>query len=270
MSSAAIGIFDSGIGGLTVLREIQKKLPKENIVYLGDTARVPYGTKSAETVTLYSMHNVNFLLQKNVKMIVVACNTASAFALPSLQKKYSLPILGVIEPGSEVAIQKTKSGHIGVIGTEGTIRSQAYQNTLSKLRSDLQISATACPLFVPLAEEGWITGEVPEKIAATYFEKLKQAIHTIDTLILGCTHYPLLKSTIQKVVGPEVVLIDSAEATAFYTEKILKEKNLLNTVLENGKVSFYVTDSAEKFKNVGELFLKQHISEVEHVSIGTT
>ncbi len=271
MSTEAIGIFDSGIGGLTVLREIQKKLPRENLIYLGDTARVPYGTKSAETVISYSIHNANFLREKKVKMIVVACNTASAFALTNLQETYPIPILGVIQPGSEAAIRQTRSGRIGVIGTEGTIRSGAYERALTSLHPQVSIVSTACPLFVPLAEEGWVSGDVPEKIASAYLKKLHDASTSpIDTLILGCTHYPLLRETIQKTIGTGVALIDSAEATAFSAEKILAEKKLLNTNSSKGNVSFYVTDSTEKFKSVGELFLRNRIAEVEHVSIGTS
>ena len=270
MSEAPIGIFDSGIGGLTVLREIQKKLPHENLIYLGDTARVPYGTKSADTVIRYSIHNVNFLLQKKVKMIVVACNTASAFALTTLQTSYNFPILGVIEPGAQAALHHSTSGHIGVIGTEGTIASHAYANRLTDLKPQTHVTSLACPLFVPLAEEGWLEGEIPEKIAQTYLKKFSEDHAIIDTLILGCTHYPLLKKTIQKVMGPDVTLIDSAEATASFTEDILNQKKIRSTSQQPGRLSFFVTDSTEKFKHVGALFLKQPIHEVEHVSIGTS
>ncbi len=268
-SEEAIGIFDSGIGGLTVLREIQKKLPHENLIYLGDTARVPYGTKSSDTVTRYSVHNVNFLIEKNIKMIVVACNTASAFALPFLQNTYKFPIIGVIEPGSQAALAASRTKHIGVIGTEGTIRSEAYSKTLQALQPQTRITSTTCPLFVPLAEEGWVEGEIPEGIAAVYLERLKKEA-SLDTLILGCTHYPLLKKTIQKIMGPSVTLIDSAEATALFVEKVLLEKQIQSTSKNPGHVSFFATDSTEKFKSVGELFLQKPMSEVTHVSIGTT
>lgn len=264
----AIGIFDSGIGGLTVLREIQKKLPHENLIYLGDTARVPYGTKSADTVTRYSVHNVNFLIEKKIKMIVVACNTASAFALPFLQETYKFPIIGVIEPGAEAALQTSRSKHIGIIGTEGTIRSDAYSRTLRHLYPQTRISSTTCPLFVPLAEEGWVEGEIPESIASVYLKKLKQET-SLDTLILGCTHYPLLKNTIQKIMGPTVALIDSGEATARFVEKLLREEKISSPSNQPGHITFFATDSTEKFKSVGEFFLQKPMNEVTHVSIGT-
>jgi len=208
---APIGVFDSGIGGLTVVRQLLTHLPAEDVVYFGDTARVPYGIKSAETVTRFSRENTQFLLRRGVKMVVVACNSASAMALETLQREYDLPILGVIDPGAAAAVAATRSGKVGVIGTQATVGSRAYERAIAKRDSRIEVLARACPLFVPLAEEGWIEGEVPEKVARQYLAPLLEA--GIDTLILGCTHYPILQATIQKVAGDGVTLIDTADAT---------------------------------------------------------
>jgi glutamate racemase len=198
-NSAPVGVFDSGIGGLTVVREIIKRLPRENIIYLGDTARVPYGTKSSRTVVTYSRHNARFLVSKGIKMLVVACNTSSAVSLPSLSGELYIPVIGVIEPGAKKAAQVTKSKKAGVIGTPSTIKSSAYKKALEAVSPDIEVYSKACPLFVPLAEEGWTAGEVSELIAKEYLIPLKA--HDIDVLVLGCTHYPLLKNTIKKVMG---------------------------------------------------------------------
>ena len=210
--SRPIGVFDSGLGGLTVAKAIKEKLPNENIVYLGDTARVPYGNKSTLLVTGYATQITNFLLGENAKLIVVACNTVSALALPTLQSEFQVPILGVIIPGSQAAIHATRNKNIGVIGTIATISSNAYTAALNEIESSIQITAQACPLFVPLVEEGWLNGLVPSEITATYLKNINVA--NVDTLILGCTHYPLLKPIIKDHVNDNTVLIDSAETVA--------------------------------------------------------
>jgi len=210
--SRPIGVFDSGLGGLTVAKAIKEKLPNENIVYLGDTARVPYGNKSTLLVTGYATQITNFLLGENAKLIVVACNTASALALPALQSEFLVPILGVIIPGSQAAVHATRNKHVGVIGTTATINSNAYTQALKGIESSIQITAQACPLFVPLVEEGWLNGPVPSEITASYLKSINVA--NVDTLILGCTHYPLLKPMIQDIVNDNTVLIDSAETVA--------------------------------------------------------
>ena len=217
--SRPIGVFDSGLGGLTVANAIKEKLPNESIVYLGDTARVPYGNKSTLLVTGYATQIANFLLGENAKLIVVACNTASALALPVLQSEYQVPILGVIIPGSQAAVHATRNNHVGVIGTIATINSNAYTKVLNEIESSIQITAQACPLFVPLVEEGWLNGPVPSEITASYLKSINVA--NVDTLILGCTHYPLLKPMIQDNVNDNTVLIDSAETVAEEAAKTL-------------------------------------------------
>ena len=243
-------------------------LPQEDLIYLGDTARVPYGTKSAATVTRYSVQNVRFLLEQKVKMVVVACNTASAFSLEELRKQYPVPIVGVIEPGAKGALQATRSGRIGVIGTEGTVKSEAYAQSLVSRDPKVFVASTPCPLFVPLVEEGWLTGEVTERIAQEYLQK--PLAQKIDTLILGCTHYPLLKPTLQKVAGNEVALIDSAEETAKEVALLLAQKGLMRLMRRENKMprrDFYVTDSPERFRRVGEIFLKNPFKNIHHVTI---
>jgi glutamate racemase len=248
----AIGIFDSGIGGLTVLHSLARLLPHERVIYLGDTARGPYGTKSAETVTKYAFENTDFLLDKGIKLLVVACNSASAVALDALQARYALPVVGVVEPGARAAVARTRNGKIGVIGTEATIASGAYSRALRALRPDLEVYTRACPLFVPLAEEGWLDNEVARQTTGLYLASL--ATSGIDTLILGCTHYPLLAGTIAEVLGPEVALVDSAEATAHAVEARLDERGL-RACTGAGGASFFVTDVPERFVRVGQRFL---------------
>ena len=265
MQDRPIGVFDSGIGGLTVFHEIIQILPHEDVIYLGDTARVPYGTKSAATVTRYAHQNVRLLLERNVKMVVVACNTASAFALPELQRKYEIPIVGVIEPGVKGALKMTRSKRVGVIGTEGTIQSNAYPKALQNLEPGLWVTSAACPLFVPLVEEGRWEGEVAEKITREYLHEMMT--QKIDTLILGCTHYPLLKKTLQKVVGEGVSLIDSAKETAREAALLLTEKKLMRQENKNPLREFLATDSPERFQRIGNLFLKGPLKNVHHVEI---
>ncbi len=221
-----IGLFDSGIGGLTVLQQIIEKLPRENTVYLGDTARSPYGTKSVETVLRYSFENADFLLQKGVKLVVVACNTSTAVALAALEENLTVPVVGVIEPGARGALKKTRNKRVGVIGTEGTIQSGAYTQALKRLDPKVEVYSRACPLFVPLVEEGWLDNEVVERTVESYLASLKKS--GIDTLILGCTHYPLLKKAIRKFMGREVRLVDSAEETADEVSALLQKRSLLH------------------------------------------
>ncbi|HUU49465.1 MAG TPA: glutamate racemase [Nitrospinota bacterium] len=264
MVSKPIGIFDSGVGGLTVLREIMRLLPKEDIIYIGDTARVPYGTKSAETVSRYALQNTNLLIKKNIKLLVVACNTASSLSLPFLEERFHIPIVGVIKPGVKRAIEITKNGKIGVIGTEATIKSRAYEKMLKELVSSIQVYSKACPMFVPLVEEGWIDNDVAYIIAKKYLKELGK--RGIDTLILGCTHYPLLKATIGDIMGKRVRLIDSAVETA----KFVKMELLKNGILADKSkavIEFLVTDLPEKFASIGTGFLEYKLENVTHVDL---
>jgi glutamate racemase len=247
-TESAIGVFDSGIGGLTVLQRIMEALPKENTVYLGDTARAPYGTKSVETVLRYSFENSGFLVEKGVKIVVVACNTSTAIALRPLKDSLSVPVVGVIEPGVRKAIETTKNKKVGVIGTEATIQSGAY--------TAVEVYSRAGPLFVPLVEEGWTDNAVVEMTVQVYLSSLKQS--GIDTLILGCTHYPLLKKAIRKFMGSAVRLVDSAEETAEEVESLLK-KGTLAKKSGKGIHSFFVTDAPDRFIKVGRRFLGEKV-----------
>lgn len=264
MNEGAIGIFDSGVGGLTVFKEIKKILPEESIIYLGDTARVPYGIRSRETVTRYSIENTEFLLSRGIKLLVIACNTASSLSLDEIKRMTSVPVVGVIEPGAMAAVRNSKNKKIGVIGTEATVRSMAYPETIKLMDSSVQVFSKACPLFVPLVEEGWITGEVARLIAEAYLGELKDK--GIDTLILGCTHYPLLKAVISDVMGSGITLVDSATETAKIVKETLEALKLKNN---SGKVSytFYVTDSPERFIKVGERFLGEKIDNIEKITL---
>lgn len=258
-------MFDSGVGGLTVLKEIQRLLPAEELLYLGDTARVPYGTKSPATVRRYALEAAAFLTRRRVKMLVVACNTASSVALPDLEYQFQLPVIGVIEPGAKRAVSVTRSGRIGVIGTEGTIKSGAYTLAIKKLAPDAEVQAVPCPLFVPLVEEGWLDHPVTRLAAREYLGALGD--HGIDTLVLGCTHYPLLKNVLQQVLGPDVTLIDSAEETAL----AVADRLLLHSRVRQGQEAiapqFFVTDVPERFQRVGSEFLGCPLPGVEQVSL---
>ncbi len=256
-ASAPIGVFDSGVGGLTVVREIMSQIPSERIVYFGDTARVPYGGKSKETITMYSEQIVRFLLQQGVKAIVVACNTASAYALDTLEKEIDIPIIGVVKPGAKTAAETTKNGRIGIIGTEGTVGSRIYEKYISKVAPNAQVVGKACPLFCPLVEEGLLDDPVTDEIARRYLEGLKGS--GIDTLILGCTHYPLIRTTIGRIMGENVTLVNPAWETAHALKDLLSEEGILNpeatheSLLEH---RFYVSDSAEKFSRFANTALK--------------
>ena len=264
----AIGIFDSGVGGLTVLKEIAKTLPQEDTIYLGDTARVPYGTKSPETVTRYARQIASFLVSRDIKLLVVACNTASAFSLEVLKEQFPIPIVGVIEPGSRRAASVTKTGKVGVIGTEGTIRSSAYAKAIKRMNPEIEVITRACPLFVPLVEEGWIDTEVTRLTARTYLQGLAE--EGVDTLVLGCTHYPLLKGIISEVMGREVTLVDSAEETARTVAEILRNGGNLRPSSEMGNHHYFVTDVPAGFIRVGNRFLGGRLGDVYQVSLEET
>jgi glutamate racemase len=256
-----IGIFDSGVGGLTVQRALLGALPAADTVYLGDTARVPYGTKSADTVTQYSLRNARFLLGQEIDLLVVACNTASAVALPALEAALPVPVLGVVEPGARVAARASRTGRIGVIGTPGTVASGAYQRAIRRARADAEVIATACPLFVPLAEEGWTdpADEIVRGVARRYLAPLRDA--GVDALVLGCTHYPLLRGAIAAEL-PGVALVDSAEAVA---EEV--RARLPPAAGREGEHRFYVTDAPEKFLAVAGRFLGRAVERAEHVDV---
>jgi glutamate racemase len=255
-----IGIFDSGIGGLTVVAALRALLPHEDLIYLGDTGRYPYGTKSADVVRRYSFENTEFLVDKDIKLLVVACNTSTAVALDALQARYEIPVVGVVEPGAAAAAKATRNRKVGVIATEGTIRSGEYTRALRRLRADLEIYTRACPLFVPLAEEGWVDNEVAELAARQYLGSLAQS--GIDTLILGCTHYPLLRTVIRKIIGAGVRLIDSGVVTATVVEQVLGERKL-RRASRAGTDSFFVTDAPERFMKVGARFLGAPVDAVQ-------
>lgn len=261
----AIGIFDSGVGGLTVLKAVIKALPQEDTIYLGDTARVPYGTKSPETVTRYSHEITSFLVKRDIKLLVAACNTASSVSLDSLKKRFDLPIVGVIEPGARRAACETRSGKVGVIGTEGTIRSSAYTKAIKRINPEIEVITRPCPLFVPLAEEGWVDNEVAKLTARIYLEGLQN--DGVDTLVLGCTHYPILKPVIAETMGPGVKLVDSAEETARTVSEILGNENLLRPSSEKGNHHFFVTDVPAGFIRVGNRFLGGKLGDVHQVSL---
>ena len=259
-----IGVFDSGIGGLTVLKEIRREVPGEDIVYFGDTAHLPYGTKSKETITKFSIDNVNFLKNFGAKIVVVACNTASALSLDALKKEFDFPVIGVIEPGAKQALTKTKNGRVGVIGTKSTIGSGSYEACLKKLDPSVKVYSEACPLFVPFVEEGWLDGDIVSKVARLYLTQLKS--FGIDTLILGCTHYPLLAKVIQKAIGIPVKLVNSAEETAREAKALLEKLNLGSKKKANHpRTQFYVSDEPEQFRALGERFLGQPIHSVAKI-----
>jgi glutamate racemase len=263
--SDAIGVFDSGVGGLTVLREIARTVPGEHTLYLGDTARVPYGTRSAGTIKRYARQTSSFLVDKGIKMLVVACNTSAAVALPSLRRGFpGLPVIGVIEPGAAAAAAVSTSGRIGVIGTEGTINSGAYEKAIRRRLPDARITSRACPLFVSLAEEGWTEGNIVALIAAEYLLPLKH--QDIDTLVLGCTHYPLLKKVIAGVMGSGVRLIDSAEETAQVVKAHL-EKSGGPAGRKKAARKFYVTDLPDKFNILGERFFGAPVGRARQVDM---
>ena len=260
-----IGFFDSGIGGLTVVKSVSRLMPNENIIYFGDTARVPYGSKSNDTVIEYSIQAANFLLRKNIKLLIVACNTASSVALNELRKFLTIPVIGMIEPGAKTALQESKKGIIGVIGTRATINNKAYSSELKKIKPKVKVYEQACPLFVPIAEEGWLDHKATQLIAKEYLLPLKEK--KIESLILGCTHYPILSEVIQKVVGKNVKLVDSGTPAARIVEDYLNGRGLRNQSVHQGQSEFYVSDVPVKFREVAERFLGKKISHLHKVEL---
>jgi glutamate racemase len=263
--SRPIGVFDSGIGGLTVAREIFSLLPNESVVYFGDTARVPYGPKSPATVLRYSREAAAFLMSKDIKALVIACNTATAHAAEALSKDLPVPVIGVVEPGARTAARSTQSGRIGVIGTAGTIASGAYDLAVRRLVNDARVYAQPCPLFVPLIEEGWQNHDATRLVANEYLAPLHEV--DIDVLILGCTHYPLLASVIQDVLGDSVRLVDSAHETAIELRQLLKDRMQLRSDTSQPDHLFYASDSPMRFREVGSRFLGGKVLQVEKVVV---
>jgi glutamate racemase len=265
-ASAPIGVFDSGIGGLTVVSEMMRQLPHESIIYFGDTARVPYGPKSPDTVRRYSHEITSFLRAEGVKAVVVACNTATAHALPMLREELPMPVVGVVEPGARAAVEASRGGAVGVIGTKGTIASGAYERAIRALAPDMRITARACPLLVPLVEEGWTEAEATGIIAREYLMPMRDA--HIDTLVLGCTHYPLLKPLFAQILGGDVRLIDSARETAAETGRVLDEQGLRADASATPRHRFIASDAPQQFLELGQRFLGSAIERVETLTLG--
>ncbi len=266
--NAPVGVFDSGVGGLTVAREIMRQIPEERIVYFGDTARVPYGNKSKDTILRYSRQIIRFLRTREVKAIVIACNTASAYALDTVAAESDIPIIGVINAGARTAVQATRNGKIGVIGTEGTIGSGIYTRVMKQLKPDIQVTGKPCPLFVPLVEEGLLHDSVTDEIASRYLSVLKGKY--IDTLVLGCTHYPLLRSTLRRLMGENVVLVNPAYETAIELKQLLEERGLERDgtePLQGEKYQFFVSDLAEKFTSFATSILPNEVKETRKIDI---
>ena len=266
--NAPIGVFDSGVGGLTVAREIMRQIPNERIVYFGDTVRVPYGSKSKDNIIKFSRQIIRFLQTENVKAIVIACNTASALALDEMQQEFDLPILGVVKPGAKVAVETTANKRIGLIGTEANIRSGVYTRYIKSLDDEAKVFEKACPLFVPLVEEGWLHDDITLQVASRYLEELKEK--DIDTLIMGCTHYPLIRSTIRKVMGDKVNLVNPAYETAIELKNLLERDNLANKCDVDSPSSmyrFYVSDAEEKFKLFANSILPFDITMTKQINI---
>lgn len=277
MQNLPIGLFDSGVGGLTVLKALRQRMPSEDLLYLGDTARLPYGTKSAETIVRYALRASAGLIARKIKLLVVACNTATSVALEALQEAYDVPVIGVVEPGAQASCRASKAGHIAVIATESTIRGEAYHKAIHRLRPDARIVGQPCPLFVPLAEEGWVEGDIAEGIAARYLDPIFRpefggdAVQTPDCLVLGCTHFPLLAKAIRSVVGPDVVIVDSAATTAQTVQAELERHNLVRQPCAGayGNTQFLTTDDVPRFARTGGLFLGTPIApdDVELVNL---
>lgn len=270
MDNRPIGIFDSGLGGLTAVKEVIKQLPNESIVYFGDTGRVPYGTRSKETITKYVFQDIKFLLNFNIKLIIIACGTASSVALNIVKNMYDVPIFGVVEPAAKEAVRVSKNGNIGVIGTQGTIKSDSYAKKIKEIaknkKSDLSVYSKACPLFVPLVENGYIDSEIAYLAAKDYLSNFNKK--KIDTLIMGCTHYPLLKKSIKKVLGEEVSLIDPGAQVAKYIRKYLIYNNKQAENQNDPTYRYFVSDSKENFSELGSVFLEKEITDqVEKIDI---
>ena len=265
MNPAPLGVFDSGIGGLTVAHALFECLPHESVIYFGDTARVPYGPKSPETVRRYSGEILDFLVRRGVKMVVVACNTSTAHALEFLRSRSPVPVVGVIEPGGRAAAAATRAGRVGVIGTVGTIASGAYERAIRDVRAEVSVVSRACPLFVPLVEEGWFDHPATELVAREYLKPMQSA--GVDVLVLGCTHYPLLKPLLSRVMGPEVTLIDSAAETARTVRRELDQRHLLAPDGAQPAHRFFVSDDEAHFRRVGARFLGAKLQDVELVPL---
>lgn len=265
MKEGPIGVFDSGIGGLTVVKEIMDILPKEDIIYFGDTARVPYGNKSKDTIEKFSLQICRFLESKGVKAIIIACNTASAYALEKIKDNFNIPVLGVISPGSRMAVSSTKNNRIGIIGTEGTVSSGAYSKKINEMKRDIEIFSTPCPLFVPIVEEGWSEKEASYMIAKEYLDYMKES--KVDTLVMGCTHYPLLNNVVQNIMGDSVKLINPARETAIELKETLCNLNIESSKEKKGVYNFYVSDNSKRFVKVGETFLRRRIDEILEIDI---
>lgn len=261
MDNRPIGVFDSGLGGLTCVKQIMKLLPGENIIYFGDTGRVPYGTRSAETITKYSVGDINFLKTFDIKAVVIACGTVSSIALDFLKTKFDLPIIGVVDPAANAAVKSTKNKKIGIIGTSGTVSSGKYALQIKKLLNDAAITSTACPLFVPLVENGYFDHPATRIIAEEYLTEIKSS--SADTLIMGCTHYPLLKPLISDIMGSKVTLIDPGYETAVYLKDYLL-KHDMQSESTSGEYSFYVSDKVDNFEKLGGMFLSREIKGIVH------
>lgn len=261
-----IGVFDSGVGGLTIVRELERRLPHEPIIYFGDTARVPYGPKAPATVLRYAREAADFLLSHNVKMIVVACNTATAHAIEALESELEIPVVGVVEPGARTAVEASQSGRIGVIGTAGTVASNAYDKAIRALDTNADVFQQPCPLFVPIVEEGWAEHEAARLIAEEYLRPLQEI--EIDVLIMGCTHYPILEPLLSDVLGPTITLVDSAAETAADVEMILDIENMLHEEQNPTQHRVYVSDSPIRFAETSRFFLGNGMHEVHEVQLG--
>ncbi len=265
MDERPIGIFDSGLGGLTVMKEMMARLPFENMVYFGDTARIPYGTRSPEIVTKYSMQCVRFLMTQNVKIVVIACNTASSASLETLRNSFDIPIVGVVKPGAKMAVEATANKRVGIIGTDATIKSKAYNGAIAAFDGDIEVFEAACPLFVPLVEQGWCDNEIAYLTAVEYLYKLRDKF--IDTLVLGCTHYPLMTNVIGKVMGKEVTLVNPAFGAALRVEHMLENKGMNNSGAKEPSYRFFVSDFGQRFRQIGSICLGRDIPFVERVDI---
>lgn len=266
MDNRPIGIFDSGLGGLTCVKEVMNIMPNENIIYFGDTGRVPYGTRSSDTIIKYVRQDINFLRQFDIKLIVIACGTASSAALPYITTEYDTDIIGVVEPASKMAVAATKNGKIGVLGTSGTINSEKYSEQIGNLNPEIKVISRACPMFVPVVENGYANSEVAEILANEYLKVMIE--NEVDTVILGCTHYPLLRDIIQSVVGTNVTLIDSGAAAAFEAKQIMSERGLFSDREEPGNANYYVSDTIHGFEELGSLFLtKEIVGDVSKIDI---
>lgn len=267
MKTLSIGMFDSGVGGLTVLKEVRALLPQEHIIYFGDTARVPYGNRSPQTITKYALESALFLLTKGIKLLVIACNVSSAFALPILRKRFPIPVIGVIEPGAKEAVRCTKRKRVGVIGTKGTIQSQVYERSIKGLDPHITVISQPCPLFVPIVEEGLEHDDVAHLMAEKYLKKMRHS--RIDTLVMGCTHYPVLENVISHAIGKDVRVIHSGRETAKEVKETLKKRNLLNNSGKGG-CEYFVTDAPETFKDIGSRLLGEplkHIKSLRNMDI---